>query len=207
MQLPPIPPAAGGRLPSPAPPPGGAWLFGRYRLEPDSRRLWIGERSRELDARALAVLVCLLRRAGDVVPRGTLMAEAWPEAEVVFDSAVSKVMRRLRLALDDGHGHLLQTIYGEGYRLAVPAVLLPPAPRLNGASPEAAHAVHAAHATHAAHAGAPPATAQPAAPATDSATATPLRRRWLARLPWIIAVAATLVALVLGWLLAGRGAA
>lgn len=104
------------------------WLFGRYRLVPACRRLHAGERSVELDARALAVLECLLRHAEHVVPRNSLIAEAWPEASVVFDSAVSKVMRRLRVALGDGHGTVLQTVYGEGYRLALPATLVPPRP-------------------------------------------------------------------------------
>ncbi|MBJ6984160.1 winged helix-turn-helix domain-containing protein [Luteimonas sp. MC1750] len=104
------------------------WLFGRYRLVPAFRRLHAGERSVELDARALAVLECLLRHAERVVPRPTLIAAAWPESSIVFDSAVSKVMRRLRVALGDSHGTILQTIYGEGYRLALPATLLPPRP-------------------------------------------------------------------------------
>jgi len=88
----------------------------------------VDDRERKLDPRACAVLLCLLRHAGEVVPRAMLIAEAWPAADAVFDSAVSKVMRRLRTALGDHAGHVLQTVYGEGYRLALPAVLLPPAP-------------------------------------------------------------------------------
>src|SRR5690606_33614635 len=90
--------------------------------------------ARELDPRAMAVLECLLRRAGQVVPRAVLIEEAWTGLDTVFDSAVSKVMRRLRLALEDGQGHVLQTIYGEGHRLALPATLLPPAPGDGGAA-------------------------------------------------------------------------
>ena len=181
------------------PPPGDSWLFGRYRLETGSRRLWNGERARELDPRALAVLVCLLRRAGDVVPRGTLMAEAWPESGSVVDSAVSKVMRRLRLALDDPHGRVLQTIYGEGYRLALPVAAGPAAPGLDGASPGPRPAARTG----------PTAAAAPDTEPDRAGTDAPGsgQRPWLARLPWIIAAVASLAALVLAWLLAGGAAA
>ena len=178
---PPIPPpAAGARTPQPAAR-EGQWLFGRYRLEPASRRLMHADGwTRNLDARGCAVLLCLLRRAEHVVPRATLIAEAWPGVDSVFDSAVSKVMRRLRTALDDHSGHVLQTIYGEGYRLALPAVLLPPAPEPPPADPPGVDAWPA-----------------PAAPPRPSSPLNP----WLSRLPWAIAAVATLVALFLAWLL------
>jgi DNA-binding winged helix-turn-helix (wHTH) protein len=203
--LPPLPPAApASRVPSTRVAPGAAWLFGQYRLEPALRRLHAGDRACELDPRALAVLECLLRRAEQVVPRATLIAEAWPGAGTVFDSAVSKVMRRLRIALGDANGHVLQTIYGEGYRLALPAVLLPPPPA------QAREAINGAtDASPAPHAPVPgPDTAPTSVPGTaEQAPVAPaeLARRgrgpWLARLPWIIATVATLVAAWLAWLL------
>ena len=180
--LPPTAPAPGGRPSPPRAPPAGTWLFGRYRLEPATRRLHADGRTRELDARALAVLECLLLRANRIVPRATLIAEAWPETDAVFDSAVSKVMRRLRTAMGDGHGHVLQTIYGEGYRLALPATHLPAQP-------------------------APAIQTSEAADRSGHTSAPTRRSAWLARLPWIIATASTSLAGWLAWLLVRNGAA
>ena len=181
--------------PSPArPAPAGEWLFGPYHLVPASGRLRAGERSHELDPRALSVLECLLRHAGQVVPRAVLIAEAWPDAETVLDSTVSKVMRRLRLALGDAGGHALQTVYGEGYRLALPATWLP----------SLAPAVHARPQITT------PGDAGPTAVPSDAeAREGPGRERakrrpggaWLAWLPWAVATLAMLLAAWLGWLL------
>lgn len=184
----------------------GTWLFGRYRLEPALRRLHADGRARELDARALAVLECLLRHAERVVPRATLTAEAWPDADTVLDSAVSKVMRRLRTALGDSSGHLLQTIYGEGYRLALPAVQLgtaparPPQPASRQTPPAPAPTAKAKAAADGAREPSP----APGPPA-DTRRAPGTWRVWL---PWILAATATLVAIRLAWLLlrpAGAG--
>lgn len=153
-------------------------MFGDYRLEPAMRRLSARGQVRELDARALAVLECLLRHAECVVPRATLISEAWPGAAAVFDSAVSKVIRRLRIALGDSPGHVLQTVYGEGYRLALPAVLLPAEPLEPPRPPVASHAPLPPPRTH---------------------------RDWLGWLPWAIAALATLVAATLALMLLRAG--
>jgi DNA-binding winged helix-turn-helix (wHTH) protein len=190
--------------------PGGQWLFGRYRLEPAKQRLHADDRARDLDARACAVLLCLLRHAEEVVPRATLIAEAWPGANAVFDSAVSKVMRRLRTALGDHSGHMLQTVYGEGYRLALPAVLLPPAPDTPDA-PAPDHGVGAAFSPPlVAEAKSAPDPSTPGA-APQTGTQRPPRASpsgWLLWLPWTIAALATVAAVALAWLLlhpAGAG--
>ncbi len=185
--------------------PEGTWLFGRYRLEPAARRLHVDGRAREVDARAMAVLECLLLRANRIVPRATLIAEAWPEADAVFDSAVSKVMRRLRTAMGDGHGHVLQTIYGEGYRLALPATHLPAPPR--GAEWPAAAASADPDALMPPDMPAQPAPAIQPSEAADRPGHFPAptrRSAWLARLPWIIATASTSLAGWLAWLLLAR---
>ncbi|MGY1529650.1 winged helix-turn-helix domain-containing protein [Luteimonas sp. A649] len=197
--LPPTTPAATGRsTPACNPPCEGQWLFGRYRLDPSKQRLHADDRTRDLDARACAVLLCLLDHAEEVVPRATLIAEAWPGAETVFDSAVSKVMRRLRTALGDHSGHVLQTVYGEGYRLALPAVLLPPAPGTgtgDDASPQATTIPD-------------PVPVPPTANAPPSPTPHRLARAspggWPLWLPWAIAALATLAATALAWLLLTR---
>lgn len=193
---------------------GGAWLFGRYRLEPSTRRLHAGDRVQELDARAMAVLECLLRRPERVVPRATLTAEAWPGVDVVFDSAVSKTMRRLRTALGDHQGTVLQTIYGEGYRLALPATLLPPVPGSSGHDLTAAATPRESSSQPAAVMAAADATATTPPPApelapvapTHAAASTaprpaPSRATWMAWLPWVIALATSLLAGWLAWLL------
>lgn len=213
--LPPTPPAPEGPPPPASAPPAGEWLFGRYRLVPASRSLHAGERRMELDARALAVLECLLRQADSVVPRASLIAEAWPGVDVVFDSAVSKVMRRLRVALGDPHGNVLQTIYGEGYRLALPATLLPPMPAaatLAQRPPGLRNG--AAHGQATSRDGVPdPSSPAPTLqlvpdPGKDDAGMPRRgpRAAWLVWLPWTIAALATLLAGCLAWLLHRAGA-
>nr|WP_255492223.1 winged helix-turn-helix domain-containing protein [Luteimonas sp. MC1825] len=118
--------AAGGA------PAGAHWLFGRNRLDIDSHQLIRDDYRAQLDERAFAVLGCLLRHAEQVVPRSTLVAEAWPGVEHVNDSAVSKTMRRLRIALGSEAGRTLSTVYGVGYRLTTPAVLVPAGATLPG---------------------------------------------------------------------------
>ena len=179
--------------------PDGQWLFGRYRLDPAEQRLYSDDRVRSLDARACAVLLCLLRHADEVVPRATLIAEAWPGAQTVFDSAVSKVMRRLRTALGDHSGHILQTVYGEGYRLALPAVQLPSTPE-NGTGtaplPRPRSALDPA----------PGPVPPDVLPATAQRSGRSPPGTWLAWLPWVIAALASLAAMGLAWLLLLRTA-
>jgi len=55
-----------------------------------------------------------------VLPRDGLIAQAWQRFPVA-DSAVSKAMRRLRIARGHEAGTVLLTVYGVGYRLALPA--------------------------------------------------------------------------------------
>lgn len=205
--------------------PAGEWLFGPYHLVTAPARLHAGERSRELDPRALAVLECLLHHAGEVVPRAVLIAEAWPDVDTVLDSTVSKVMRRLRIALGDAGGHVLQTVYGEGYRLALPATWLPSMAPAPGAPPAApvepgadASATDTGAATGIGPVVEPVSVASPAPHGADTlpSAARPgqpmqppgRRRTWLAWLPWIVATLALLLAGYLGWLLMrGTGSA
>ena len=188
------------------------WLFGRYHLDPSRRRLDCDGHAQELDPRALATLECLLRRAGDVVPRAVVIAEAWPGAAGVPDSSVSKVMRRLRLALGDSRGRVVQTVYGEGYRLALPAT---PLPALQGGATRRIPLEPPSTPSPARRSVATPLPANGDGPALEARTLPvgPVGgrtrrqdRRWLAWLPWTIAITATAVAASLAWMLLRRGA-
>lgn len=208
--LPPAPPSSApaddGRPQAPRASPEGQWLFGQYRFEPASRHLHADGRVRELDARAAAALDCLLRHAGSVVPRALLIAEAWPDADAVLDSAVSKTMRRLRTAVGDRSGHVLQTVYGEGYRLALPAVLLPRAPgpqTLRAGEPPASTPLDPRTPEQPQdpppHPPAAPGPHPAPSPHPDPRPRSARGAGWQ-RLPWIIAAVATLAALALAWL-------
>jgi TolB-like protein/DNA-binding winged helix-turn-helix (wHTH) protein len=74
-----------------------------------------------IGSRALDVLGVLVGRPGELIPRGEIIAAAWPST-VVEDSNLNMQIAALRRALDDGRaqGSCIQTIPGRGYRLVVP---------------------------------------------------------------------------------------
>lgn len=120
MPTPPSPPAGHDPAARIAPR-AGYWRFGHYTLDVAHRELEHGGHRVRLDQRTLAVLECLLEHADTVVAREALIAQAW-RRQPVADSAVSKAIRRLRIALGADAGKVLVTVYGVGYKLALPAV-------------------------------------------------------------------------------------
>jgi DNA-binding winged helix-turn-helix (wHTH) protein/TolB-like protein/Tfp pilus assembly protein PilF len=94
----------------------------------------------KLEPKAMAVLVYLAQRPGEVVSRETLLGAVWPGV-VVSDDAVTQVVIKLRKALGDSAESpgYIQTISKRGYRLvapvrrrlvaSVPPPHEPPAPR------------------------------------------------------------------------------
>jgi adenylate cyclase len=75
----------------------------------------------KLEPKAMAVLVYLAQRPGEVVSRETLLAAVWPGV-VVSDDAVTQVVIKLRKALGDSAETpaYIQTISKRGYRLVAP---------------------------------------------------------------------------------------
>ena len=90
--------------------------FGPFRLLPTKFLLLNGDKPVPLGSRALAVLVVLLERPGELVSKQELMGRVWPN--VFVESAnLSVHMSALRRALRDGRdgNRFIINIPGRGY--------------------------------------------------------------------------------------------
>jgi len=76
----------------------------------------------DLTAKEFALLELLLRRQGEVLPRGLIASQVW---DMNFDSdtnVIDVAVRRLRAKVDDGYDiKLIRTVRGMGYVLESPA--------------------------------------------------------------------------------------
>lgn len=110
---------------TPVVPPQARLKVGDWILEPDLNQLSAGGATVKLEPKAMAVLLCLASRAGQVVTREALLSEAWPGV-VVSDDALTQVIIKLRKALEDDPGRpaYIHTVTKRGYRL-VASVSLP----------------------------------------------------------------------------------
>ena len=109
---------------SPAP---GKLKVGEWTLEPDLNQLsGAGKAMVKVEPKTMAVLLCLASRAGQVVGRERLLAEAWPGV-VVGDDSLTQVIIKLRKALEDDpdRPRYIETVTKRGYRLVAPVSLIP----------------------------------------------------------------------------------
>jgi TolB-like protein/DNA-binding winged helix-turn-helix (wHTH) protein len=102
------------------------WRFGRAELDEHDRRLSVGGAAVPLDRSGYDLLLCLVRRAGEVVPKEDLLRVGWP-GRVVTENSLAKAIGRLRLALGDPDGECLRVVHGYGYRLVADVRMLPAA--------------------------------------------------------------------------------
>lgn len=95
---------------------GQCTAFGPFRLFPSERLLLHGEAPVAIGSRALDILITLVERAGEVVPKRELFARVWPDV-VVEESSLRVHVAGLRKALTDGEGHAryIVNIPGRGY--------------------------------------------------------------------------------------------
>jgi DNA-binding winged helix-turn-helix (wHTH) protein/TolB-like protein len=105
----------------------GDWLV-RPRHGTLERRATASTDPAQLEPRVMAVLVCLARRAGQVVTRDEFIAEVW-SGRAVSDEALSRCISVLRQSLgDDPHEpRYIRTIAKVGYTLLCPPEPLPAA--------------------------------------------------------------------------------
>jgi DNA-binding winged helix-turn-helix (wHTH) protein len=90
--------------------------FGPFRLIPRERRLEREGKPVRIGDRALDVLLCLIANAPDVVTKGALMEQVWPNL-IVEEGNLRYQVAALRRALEDGadSSHYVTTVQGRGH--------------------------------------------------------------------------------------------
>src|SRR5256885_6540169 len=91
---------------------------GDWTVEPDLNQLSTQGRAVKVEPKAMAVLLHLADRPGQVVGREALLAQVWPGV-VVGDDSLTQVIIKLRKALGDDPERptYIQTVTKKGYRL------------------------------------------------------------------------------------------
>ena len=99
-----------------------------WLVSPRQGTLTRGAEVAQLEPKAMGVLVCLARHAGEVVKRDELLQEVWPGV-VVQEEVLNRSISLLRSSLKDDHREprYIQTIARRGYRLVAPVRPIPEA--------------------------------------------------------------------------------
>jgi DNA-binding winged helix-turn-helix (wHTH) protein len=90
--------------------------FGPFRLFVSRQLLLENDRPVRLGSRAFGILVALIERAGEMVPKADLFAAVWPDT-TVEETNLRVHMAALRRTPGDGHAgnRFIATIPGRGY--------------------------------------------------------------------------------------------
>jgi DNA-binding response OmpR family regulator len=93
-------------------------VAGDLRLDPANHRAWRGDTSVALTPRQFSVLEFLMRRAGEVVSKATILEHVWDFSYGGDPNIVEVYVRQLRTRIDEPFGRsALQTVRLVGYRL------------------------------------------------------------------------------------------
>ncbi|NVM77074.1 DNA-binding winged helix-turn-helix (wHTH) protein [Duganella sp. SG902] len=95
-----------------------SFRFGQWRVDPATNTLSCGVLNRQLEPRAMDVLLYLCRHPHVVVSAETLLDACWGDV-APSDNAIHKIITQLRRALDDSatEPRYIETIRKRGYRL------------------------------------------------------------------------------------------
>jgi predicted ATPase/DNA-binding winged helix-turn-helix (wHTH) protein len=93
-----------------------AFLFGRYRLVPDRRALFAGGQEISIRSRAFDLLLALVERREQTVPKDELIKLVWP-GRLVEEGNLTVHIAALRKVLGKG---VIATLPGRGYRFVAP---------------------------------------------------------------------------------------
>src|SRR5579862_2603917 len=97
--------------------------FGLFELDLRSAELWKQGRKVRLEGQPVQVLICLLKRPGELVTREELRQELWPaDTYVNFEHGLNAAVKRLRRALNDSadNPRFVETLPRRGYRFLAP---------------------------------------------------------------------------------------
>lgn len=102
---------------------GKEYIFSEFRLRPQERELLRDGRSIHLEKIPFDLLVLLVERAGDLMPRDEIATRLWqPGTFQDVDASLNTAVRKLRVALGDqsDRPRFVQTVVGQGYRFLMP---------------------------------------------------------------------------------------
>jgi len=116
------------------------WRFADAVFDEAAWTLFVADKPVELEGKPLQVLHELLLSAGEAVTKAELLDAVWPDVHVV-EASLTTAISKLRGALGDRDGRVVQTLPRIGYRLGVPVEVeqlsTPLAPRFAFAPGEA----------------------------------------------------------------------
>ncbi len=104
--------------------PGASITFGRFRVVPHDRELFVDGRPIRLGARAFDLLLTLIEAGGTVASKDLLMERVWP-GRIVEENNLQAQISMLRTAFGADRD-LIRTIPGRGYQFTGEARTLPP---------------------------------------------------------------------------------
>jgi len=112
---------------------GRIWTFGNCEFDDSRLELRVAGATVELELKPLEVLLQLLRHAGQIVSKDTLLEDVWPGLTVV-DASLATAISKLRKALGDHDSTIVVTVPRVGYRMGVLVHSKPALPNPTGAT-------------------------------------------------------------------------
>src|SRR3954447_16993247 len=93
--------------------------FGRFRLDREAHLLLADAEIVALEPKAVEVLLILVEKRGELVPRRDLMSAVWPDTFVEESNLSSNIsILRRQLGVTPEGGDYIQTLPKRGYRFA-----------------------------------------------------------------------------------------
>ncbi|MDM4772252.1 winged helix-turn-helix domain-containing protein [Solimonas sp. SE-A11] len=100
------------------------WRFAGVDFDTHSGELRVKGELVTLERKPREMLRVFLKRPGELLTKSDLLDAVW-SGRIVTDGALTNCIAKLRSAIDDPEGELLQTVHGYGYRLACAVQMLP----------------------------------------------------------------------------------
>lgn len=93
------------------------FFFGEWQINPSANSLLLGKQVRQLEPKAMDVLLLLCQRANEVVSSDEIVSHCWPGVDT-GDNPLHKIITQLRKALGDSAtaSTYIETIRKRGYR-------------------------------------------------------------------------------------------
>lgn len=99
----------------------GSFVFEDFILNPDGT-LIKGEKKIKIPPKELAVLIILLKSAGEVVSKDTLLDKVWGSCSVSEESLTRCIYALRRILCESKDSRYIETLYSRGYRFSRPVV-------------------------------------------------------------------------------------